>query len=297
MKAWFYETAKVTVKTAYKREIKEITIHNTESENYDKMQLLTSIASNHSKRLSEEDSCMWLSIGYHYIIFKDWTVVQTRCIDEIWYHNSKNNLTSLWVALEWNFNKIKPSSEQYEALRQLLDILKTQFTGAEVKPHRAWWSSCPGKNFDKEEIWEYFMNFETDYKPNLYWIYNVTRYYSPMTGQDHYYKGKTYEQDVTMNCWVSNINNDGCLYPANWIKLEQKDKLRVVACWWQFPLGTKFNIEWHWRVTCIDRGSWIKYNHLDLRAWIGSDWLNTIETSKRPAWDVRVLEVKLPNVK
>jgi len=295
LKVRFYEAPQVRVETAYKREIKEITIHNTESENYDKMQLLNSIASNHSKRLSEQDSCMWLSIWYHYIVFQDWTVVQTRCIDEIWYHNSKNNKTSLWIALEWNFNKIKPTKEQYEALRQLLEILKIQFPDAEVKPHRAWKSSCPGKNFNQKEIAQYIKPTKSVSKKNtLLWTYNITRYYSPMTWQSHYYKWKTYEEDVITNCWISAINNDKCLYPARWWKLTDENKLRIVACWQQFPFYTKFEIKWHWRVECRDRWSAVNWNHLDIRAWIGEDWLNTIENSQRPAWNVEVINVLLP---
>ena len=55
-------------------------------------------------------------ISYHYLIAKDGLVVQTRCIDEIGFHNSRHNEDSLGVALVGNFNKEKPTTAQYKAL-------------------------------------------------------------------------------------------------------------------------------------------------------------------------------------
>jgi len=217
-------------------------------------------------------------------------VVQTRCLDQIGYHNSKNNQHSIWIAVVWDFNKEKPSETQYKALNVLLWILTQVFTGAEVKPHRSRWSSCPWKYFDKNKV--------VIVSKNKYlWKYNLTRYYSPQPNQDRYYQWKTYEQDVTVNCWASAIWNDWCSYPANWVKLKDSDALKVVACPWEFPLWTKFNIKWYWWVTCVDRGWDIKDRRLDLWAGYGIAWLFQIEVSKRPAGDITIIDIDFSWVK
>lgn len=231
------------------------------------------------------------------MIWADGTVVQTRCLDEVWYHNSKNNSSSIGIALLWNLNKEKPTKEQYEALNVLLWVLTQVFTGAEVKPHWWWKATCPWKYFDKNMVMQFLPMLVKNNKNPLLGTYNITRYYSPITWQTHYYKNKTYEQDVTMNCWASNIGNDWCMYPANWVKLTEKDSLKVVACPWQFPLGTRFEIESYGRVKCIDRGSAIQWRRLDLWAWYWDAWLFRIETQKRPAWDVNVINIDFSNVK
>jgi 3D (Asp-Asp-Asp) domain-containing protein len=186
----------------------------------------------------------------------------------------------------------------------LLNILKQQFTWAKVLPHRNWWSSCPGKNFDKNRIIESFLPLKVnspdwslmlEKKNPLLWTYNMTRYYSPIQWQDHYYKWKTYAQDVTTNCWSSAIWNNGCLTPAYWWILTNEETWRVVACWSQFPPYTKFNIKWYWWVTCKDRGSSIIGKDLDLWVWFWNTGLNTIENTVRPAWSVEVTEVLFPD--
>ena len=51
-------------------------------------------------------------------------------------------------------------------------------------------------------------------------VYSTSRYYSPMQGQTRYYNGKSYEDDVTMNCGKSAIGNNGCLYTADGTRLD-----------------------------------------------------------------------------
>lgn len=190
----------------------------------------------------------------------------------------------------WNFNKEKPSKEQYEALNILLWVLNQVFTGAEVKPHWWWGSNCPWKLFDKNKV--------VIVSKNKYlWKYNLTRYYSPEPNQSHYYDWKTYEQDVITNCWANWINTDWCSYPANNIKLKDSDALKVVACPSEFPLWTRFEIKWYWRVTCVDRGWAIKDRRLDLWAWYWELWLFKIENTKRPAGEITISNIDFSNVK
>jgi len=272
-------------------------IHNTETPQSETLQeTVDSISKSHHRRFpTQKLSCVGTYISYHYLIAKDWLVVQTRCIDEIGFHDGKTNETSIGVALVGNFNTPleTPTKEQYEALRQLLTILKWQFTGAIVQPHWSWGSSCPWKLFDKNEIIDFIKNIPTNKNP-LLWVYNITRYYSPEQWQDHYFMNKTYEADVTTNCGKDAIGNDNCLYPARWWKFTKEDEGRVVACWQQFPAFTKFEIKGYWWVTCRDRGSAIVWKRLDLRVGKGMSWLNVIENTKRPAWDVEIINIKFP---
>lgn len=226
-------------------------------------------------------------------------VVQTRCIDEIWFHDQQTNPTSIWIALVGSFNKTKPTEEQYEALNMLLTILKQQFTGANVQWHWWWWSSCPWKLFDKNKIIDsvlplkvYWPDWDLmlEKKNPLLWAYEVTRYYSPEQWQEKYYAGKTYEQDVTMNCGASAIGNDGCLQPAYWPKYTNEDAKWSVACGSQFPAYTKFKIKDYGWVTCRDRGSAIVGKKLDLWMWFGMTGLNNINNIKRPAGTGIIIE-------
>ena len=267
-------------------------MHNTETPSSQTLQeTVDSISKTHEKRFGyDTKSCKWVEVAYHYLISKDWTVVQTRCLDEIGYHNSKNNSKSIWIALVWNFNNEKPSKEQYQALNVLLWVLTQVFTGAEIKPHWGRWSSCPWKNFDSTLI-------GIGTKKSLLGKYNMTRYYSPTTGQSEYMYWKTYEQDVTTQCWKDAIGNDWCSIPANNIRLTEKDVLKVVACPWEFPLGTRFEIKWYWWVTCVDRWWSIKWRTLDIRAWYGELWMWRIKNTVRPAGDITITNIDFSNIK
>lgn len=190
----------------------------------------------------------------------------------------------------WNFNKEKPSKEQYQALNALLWVLTQVFTGANIKPHRWWWSSCPGKYLDSTMlgIWT---------KKSLLGKYNLTRYYSPQIWQQKYFMDKTYEQDVITNCWKDAIGNDWCSYPANWKKLDDKQAWYVVACPWEFPLGTKFEIKGYWWVSCVDRWWDIKDRRLDMWMWYWELWLFKIQNTVRPAWDITITNIDFSNIK
>lgn len=213
-----------------------------------------------------------MDIWYHYLVFNDGTVVQTRCIDEIGYHNSKNNLTSLGVALVWDFNKEKPTQAQYDALNILLWVLTDTFTGAEIKPHRSRWSSCPGKYFDKNKITEP-INYET-----TLWKYVLSRYYSPQEWQSNYFH--TYIDDVKMNCW---LNKDwtawDCSHTANGTLLTNEMIWKVGACperlkWKTIQIDMWFGKQDFY---CVDVWSAIKGNRLDIWCWYWQVWYDNIK--------------------
>lgn len=280
---WFSKAPQVRAETAFKRKIDEITIHNTESESTDYEALIKSISISHERRFGKNTSCMWVDIWCHYLIFKDWTVVQTRCIDEIGYHNSKNNKTSLWVALVWNFNNEKPSQEQYDALNILLWVLKSNFTWAVVKPHRAWGASCPWKYFDQNQISWYLNNNIPlpTIKDGSIWTFVLSRYYSPQDWQTDYFQWNI-RNEVKMNCWISPKVlklSDNCIYPSNWEQLKPEMAWLVGACpEWLFNKTLIIDM-WFGKqeFRCIDKWWAIVWNRLDIRAWFWQVWYDNIK--------------------
>lgn len=118
--------------------------------------------------------------------------------------------------------------------------------------------------------------------------WTMARYYSPEPGQDHYFQNKTYKADVCTNCgcWGD------CSTTADGHVLTNQDIGKVVACPPEYPLGTQFNIEWRWWVTCRDRGGSIQWKILDIWMWYGISWLTTIETTSRPAGEITILSIK-----
>lgn len=226
---------------------------------------------------------------YHYYIGVSWDVVKARELDEIvgatWNMEANNNW--IHISLIWNFNETKPTIEQYNALniliKQIKDKLKMEL---EIKWHKDFAkTSCPWANFNFGMIGKFIPEVT---KWN-WWT--MTRYYSPEPNQSKYYAWKTYEADVTMNCWSSAIGNDWCSYPANWRRLISNVAWRVVACPKDYPLWTKFEIKNYWWVTCVDRWSAINGKKLDLRMWYWEEALDRILKEKRPAGDIEVLTI------
>lgn len=243
------------------------------------MKEIQSISNSHERRFWPNVSCKWINVAYHYLIFQDWTVVQTRCLDEVGRHNSKNNLNSIGVALIGNFNKEKPTNEQYESLNVLLWVLTDVFTGAEVKPHRAWWASCPWKYFDQNMIADFLKQIIVK-KPIVWWVWNyvLSRYYSPNATQTDYFK--TYLADVKMNCW---LNKDwtawDCSHTADGTLLTNEMAWKVGACpEWLFGRDIWIDM-WFGKqeFKCVDKGSAIVWNRLDIWCGYGQDWYSAIK--------------------
>ena len=127
---------------------------------------------------------------------------------------------------------------------------------------------------------EIALNKWLEYEPlrNYEWVYNLSRYYSPMPGQDKYYLWQTYEQDLAMNTsWNP-------LVTADWTTLDNSMIEKIIACPPEYPLGTTFMIEDWIEVRCADRWWSIKWKRLDIRAGIGMQWLDNIEHNKVVTW-------------
>ena len=99
----------------------------------------------------------WSDIGYHYVIYRDGTIVRGRSVDKVGAHVSGYNAHSIGIAyvggLENNpnvpYGKLKAKDtrtpEQKQSLMRLLKELKTQYPKAVIKGHRDF---SPDKNGD-----------------------------------------------------------------------------------------------------------------------------------------------------
>lgn len=225
----------------------------------------------------------------HYIIDKDWTVLNPVPITQPagWFSTKNWGLTldeaitlnwqSIHIEVVWTWTDTEnPASlpkAQLDAMKNLVNELKSKYQNAEVTAH-----SLIDKN--KWTCWQALLktyNSESNYNSNKSsdskWItFSLSRYYSVMPNQKRYYNNRSYEEDFKMNCsWDP-------LVTANWHQLTDADKYKSVACPKEYPLWTKFYLEWIWEVTCNDRGSAIKTKNwevrVDMRCWIADDALD-----------------------
>ena len=60
-------------------------------------------------------------IGYNFLIDQMWNIYEWRAGGQwaVWMHASSNNVTSIWIALMWNFEKDTPTVEQMKSLVNL----------------------------------------------------------------------------------------------------------------------------------------------------------------------------------
>ncbi|MBI2873773.1 MAG: N-acetylmuramoyl-L-alanine amidase [Firmicutes bacterium] len=95
----------------------------------------------------------WRGIGYHWGIYPTGQVERGRPDDQDGAHAGQPwNRTHLGIVLIGNFEHQPPTSEQYQALRDLLDRL--EFGREKVKLHRGVSAtSCPGRLFEFEQVW------------------------------------------------------------------------------------------------------------------------------------------------
>lgn len=113
-------------------------------------------------------------IGYHFIIEKDGTVIQTRALNEIGYHCTGENKRSIGICLAGNFNQEIITETQIEALgskcNDLIKYYKIPIT--QILPHRRFANTdCFGKLL-KDEFAQYcVLNYQLSMvKKILLWI-------------------------------------------------------------------------------------------------------------------------------
>jgi len=154
------------------RTIKHIIIHHSVTDkNLDFEKSLTSFDNNHKIRLTdkynqEKSGTKYQNIAYHYIIWANGQIINTRLDEKIWYHasNLSINKESLWICLCWNFDKQVPNIAQYKALRVLVKNLEKKYWKLNIYPHNKFANkTCPWKYFDMDLVkaWDYEFLFKT----------------------------------------------------------------------------------------------------------------------------------------
>jgi N-acetyl-anhydromuramyl-L-alanine amidase AmpD len=102
----------------------------------------------HHIRFNFPSSLSWY-VGYHYVIFRDGAVVQTRRDNELGAH-SPPNLGKIGIALEGNFDIVKPTDAQIISLSNLVGMLKKLYNIENVLGHRDCnKTECPGTELYK----------------------------------------------------------------------------------------------------------------------------------------------------
>lgn len=244
-------------------------------------------------------------VRYHYIVQADWSTDEVRYEDEVGRWTRVNNIDVLHIAFCGNFNDHEPTKEQYKAWGELITKIRSKYGDLKVYSHweLAWEATaCPGKlfNYDALSFYtpiskpvkevvsnEWLVVVKQDSLPKAdckdkpwmkcLWLFDeITAYYSPVENQWRYFApdGKTqrtYQQEVKVN---------GDLTPANGMLYIDEHKFSHGACGYDL-LRKKLWIEWwsetHGVFTCVDRGSAIDANDIDIWYWIGRQALNMID--------------------
>lgn len=198
--------------------------------------------------------------------------------------NQEVNLSSIAIVLAGNFDEEYMTSEQLDATHKLIKRLDAMYHFEKIIPHReASATACPGKNliFQLGMFWR--GDHEEHKEPTVEGdIWNISRYYTPVPGQSHYYR-KTYEEDFAVNC------QGDCFITADGTDLRSKQPMTVAACPSTMPFGTRLEIEGIGIVTCHDRGGAIKGKRIDVWAGSGSNAVDLIRSTKGGPRKVRIL--------
>ena len=217
-------------------------------------------------------------ISYHYIVFTDWGIQQTRKETEIGLATRVNNDWTVHVALCGNFINKRPSIAQYQAIEHISNTLADRYGRTLPLTTHKWadWehTSCPWwvDVGVLSKIWAKVGEFK------------LTNYYSPNPNQTKFAYSTTlgrrrnWAEEATMQCWRWAITDPSwCLRPAYWPEYNDALAGKVMACDRERDNQTLY-IEWYWFVQCRDRWGSIVGKRLDIRAGIGERALERIES-------------------
>jgi N-acetylmuramoyl-L-alanine amidase len=105
----------------------------------------------HTERWPHFVSRLGYRIGYHYIIERDGTVVQTRHHDEEGAHTLGMNRSSIGVCFIGNFDTGTPAQAQIDAWIDLYNKLRADYPNIPTSPHRAFQArTCHGTNLSDD---------------------------------------------------------------------------------------------------------------------------------------------------
>lgn len=246
-------------------------------------------------------------IRYHYIIQPNGSVENVRYEDEVWWGTRTHNIDTIHIMLCGNFDITEPTKEQYSEWWFLINQLKSKYWDLPVYTH---WelepNSCAGDKLDVNKFGfdpkagkpqaktdEQIISNAGLIKPSMpkvttwqcrakkwmkcLWIFNeITAYYSPTEDQGRYFApdGKN-----ERNYYAEQIIN-GDLTPANGMFYLDSHKYTHGACGYDLlrkKLWIEGRSEKHGVFTCVDRGSAIDENDIDIWYGIWRQALNAID--------------------
>jgi len=142
-------------------------------------------------------------IGYNFLIDQMWNIYEWRAGGEwaVWMHASNNNVTSIWIALMWNFQYDTPTLEQMKSLVNLTTAIAKYY---HIDPHGYTYTFSTNT---KEEPY-----VVAEKNPNIMWHKNVKSTACPGTNLYKYLPQIRDEVLLRMKRWtVGNVD-----LPAKW---------------------------------------------------------------------------------
>lgn len=96
----------------------------------------------------------WSGIGYHFVVRKDGTIERGRPIDRVGAHCTGQNVDSIGVCFEGDYEKETMPDVQLQAGRELIAYIKGLYgQGLVIAKHKSFMATdCPGKNFPFEAL-------------------------------------------------------------------------------------------------------------------------------------------------
>lgn len=95
----------------------------------------------------------WNGIGYHFVVRKNGTIEEGRPIDTVGAHCTGQNVDSIGICFEGNFEVEHMEDLQLQTGKELIAYLRGKYGDIRVTKHRDFMAtSCPGKNFPFDEL-------------------------------------------------------------------------------------------------------------------------------------------------
>ena len=103
--------------------VKSIVIHHTVSDYEDSYDWIRQIYKFHA--LSRQ----WWDIGYNFLIWKNWEIFEWRAGGDyvVSAHDMRNNRSTLWIAILWDYSEKEISKEQRDSLKNLIKLLVKKY--------------------------------------------------------------------------------------------------------------------------------------------------------------------------
>ena len=140
----------------------------------------------------------WAGIGYHFYINKNGEVYRGRPEAAIGAHAKNNNINTIGIAVEGDYENEIMSKQQKKSVELLGEYLRNKYKIEDVLKHKDVTStSCPGANYPFESIKSNILKNEVSKEKNYKWkIINGNTYYRDIaTGEN--VTGKRYIGEST----------------------------------------------------------------------------------------------------